>query len=208
MPNDLAARLAIMSETELTELGAQYDALTDEAQAFVRAEFARRSLDAPLIDDQPSAPEFQRVRTIRQYRDQAAAMMARSVLESAGIACLLRDENTVGMDWLWSNLMGGIRLQVAEEDVEAAEALLSQPIPESIAVEGEADFDQPHCPRCGALDISVVNVNTKVGAASMLILGFPVQSPIARDTWLCDKCGCRWVDEPDPSTAEPEAVQR
>ena len=59
------------------------------------------------------------------------------VLESAGIPCYLRDENTVRTQWLWSNLMGGIRLQVREEDRAAAEALLHQLIPEQTPTDDE-----------------------------------------------------------------------
>jgi hypothetical protein len=59
------------------------------------------------------------------------------VLESAGIPCYLRDENAVRMDWFYSNLLGGIRLQVREEDRAAAEALLHQPIPEQAPTDDE-----------------------------------------------------------------------
>jgi hypothetical protein len=41
------------------------------------------------------------------------------------------------MDWFYSNLLGGIRLQVREEDRAAAEALLHQPIPEQAPTDDE-----------------------------------------------------------------------
>lgn len=195
MTNEPDERLTAMTDSELRHMGAQYESLTDEMQAAVRAEYQRRSMEAPLVDDEPSSVELQGVSTIRQYRDQAEAFLARSVLESAGIACYLRDENTIRMDWLWSNLMGGIRLQVANEDVQAAEAILNQPIPASIAVAGEADYEQPRCPRCGSLDISFESLDTKVGATSILLLGFPLPSPIERDRWHCHACGCDWTDD-------------
>ncbi|NYF80738.1 DUF2007 domain-containing protein [Granulicella arctica] len=174
MANDLERRLTQMTDDELSHLGAQYHSLTDEAQGLVRAEFKRRSMEAPLIEEEPLVAAFESVSTIRQYRDQAEALLARSVLESAGISCYLRDENTIRMDWLWSNLMGGIRLQVADKDVQAAEALLTQPIPKSIAVAGEPDYEQPHCPRCQSLDVSFESTDAKVGATSILLFGFPL----------------------------------
>ena len=61
--------------------------------------------------------------------------MARSVLESAGIPCFLRDENTVRNDWLLSNLMGGMRLMVNANDREAAEAILADT---SLAAQSDA----------------------------------------------------------------------
>lgn len=195
MPEDLESRFAAMSDDEMLSLGAQYASLTDEAQAIVRAEFQRRSLDIPIVDDEPPSDALVKVSTIRQYRDQTEASMARSVLESAGIPCFLRDENTIRIDWLWSNLMGGIRLQVAEEDVEAAEAVLSQPIPGSIAIDGQEDYQQPKCPQCGSLDISFNNFDAKVGAVSLLFLGFPLPSPVDKDYWHCHACGVNWIDE-------------
>ena len=183
-----------MSDDEMLRLGAEYGSLTDEAQAIVRAEFQRRNLDIPVEPDEPSADALAKVATIRQYRDPAEAAMARSVLESAGIECFLRDENTVRIDWLWSNLVGGIRLQVAEEDADAAEALLSAPIPHSIAVEGQADYLQPKCPQCESLDISFNNFDAKVSATLILILGFPLPSPVEKDYWHCHECGCNWFD--------------
>ncbi len=134
MRDELETRMAAMTDEEVMQKGREYDSLTDEAQALVRAEFRRRGMEPPLMEESVDEATAHGVSTIRQYRDQAEALMARSVLESAGIACFLRDENTIRMEWLWSNLMGGIRLQVADADVQEAEAILSQPIPESIAV--------------------------------------------------------------------------
>ena len=112
-----------MSETELMNLAREYDDLVEPAQAALRAEFAQRGLEPPLIEeeDAPIAddPEEALV-TVARYRDMPEAVVARAVLEQAGIECLLRDENTVRMDWFWSNLIGGMRLQVAAKDEAAA----------------------------------------------------------------------------------------
>lgn len=195
MPNELEVRLASMTQEELVKMGREYESLTEAAQALVRAEFKRRLMEAPLVEEGDDVASVQGVNTIRQYRDQAEALMARSVLESAGIRCFLRDENTIRMEWLWSNLMGGIRLQVAEADVQAAEAILSQPIPQSIEVAGEADYEQPRCSRCGSLDIGIDSLDRKVKATSILLLGFPLPSPVEDEAFLCQTCGCRWLDD-------------
>jgi predicted nucleic-acid-binding Zn-ribbon protein len=202
MASELEALYAAMSDDEMRRLGDEYASLTDEGQALVRAEFKRRSLEVPEVADELSPDATKKVTTIRQYRDQAEASMARSVLQSAGIDCFLRDENTIRIDWLWSNLMGGIRLQVAEEDVEAAEAVLSEPIPDHIAVEGEADYEQPQCPKCGSLDTSFNNLDAKVGATSILLFGFPLPSPVDQDYWHCYNCGCNWLDESDTTATD------
>ena len=50
-PDDLAARYAGMSETELMELARSYDGLLETAQVALRAEFARRGLKPPLVKE-------------------------------------------------------------------------------------------------------------------------------------------------------------
>jgi hypothetical protein len=196
MPDYLAIEVEMkrMDDTALQRLGAEYSSLTERTQALVRAEYARRSLEAPLIEEEPEL-DGGGVTVVGRYRDLGEASLARSVLESAGIACYLRDENTVRNDWFWSNLMGGMRLQVADRDVAAAEGLLSQPIPETIAMDGQPDYQQPHCPRCQSLDISYETLDTKVKATSLLVLGIPLPSPVQKDFWHCHTCGCDWKDD-------------
>jgi hypothetical protein len=200
MDEDLKSQFSAMSDDEMLRLGAQYASLTDNAQTLVRDEFKRRNLETPDAEEEEQPDALLGVKTIRQYRDQAEAMLARSALESSGIACFLRDENTIRIDWLWSNLMGGIRLQVAEADVEAAEAVLSQPIPESVAVEGEPDFQQPQCPKCGSFNSRFNNLDAKVAATSILLLGFPVPAPPEKEFWHCIDCGTNWIDRGDSLT--------
>ncbi len=130
-PEKLRAYYSGLSEGELLEIGSHYDSLTEPAQHAIRAEFDRRGMSAPEAAD-PEDLEFQKLVTIRQYRDLAEAMIAKSALDSTGIPAFLRDENTIRMDWFWSNAVGGIRLQVKPEDVEAAEELLSQPVPSTM----------------------------------------------------------------------------
>jgi XTP/dITP diphosphohydrolase len=64
--------------------------------------------------------------TIRRFRDLPAAHVALSKLESAGINCELADDEMVRMDWFYSNLIGGVRLQVPENEVEDAEQVLAE----------------------------------------------------------------------------------
>jgi hypothetical protein len=128
--NELLETYRSASDGELLDLALTYDSLTQMAQNALRAEFARRRLEPPVIPDPAPEAELLPVVTVQQYRDLTEAQLAMGVLESAGIPSYLRDENTVRTQWLWSNLMGGIRLQVREQDRIAAEALLNQPIAE------------------------------------------------------------------------------
>jgi hypothetical protein len=194
-----------MSERELQSLAADWQSLTDEARTALAAEFAHRglTLTEPPIEAPP--PEYRDLVTIRRYRDLSEAIVARGAIESAGIFCFLKDENLVRLDWQISNMIGGIRLQVAAADVEAAEAVLNQPIPNSIDFGGqfldEPGFEQPRCPRCRSTDITYERSDRKTAIASLFIIGLPL--PLGSASWTCQKCGLRWEDKDDPTEPSP-----
>jgi hypothetical protein len=175
----LASFYAGLTDEELIQVGSQYESLTEDAKLMLREEFEKRSLDPPVLEELPDSFELQELTTIRKFRDLPEAIAAKSALGSAGIPSLLRDENTVRMHWMWSNLLGGIRLQVRSEDLEDAARLLSQPIPEAIDLDDGESYQQPRCPHCQSLDISL---------APLLLA--------PRGKWLCYNCGREWQDEP------------
>ncbi len=67
-------------------------------------------------------PRFVKVAT---YGEVYQADLAKSALEEEGIAVQLHDRETVSMDWLISNTVGGIKVRVAEGDAERARAILA-----------------------------------------------------------------------------------
>ena len=77
--------------------------------------------------------------TIQSFRKLSDATLAKGMLSSAGIGCLLLDDNTGRMLGFISDVIGGIRLQVNRVDAEAAAALLDQPIPEGSDSTGEGN---------------------------------------------------------------------
>jgi hypothetical protein len=201
-----AARYAAMSEVELLELAQDYDALTDSAKTVLRAEFARRNLEPPLVEDrtEPGEPAARSLMTVRRYRDLSEVLVARSLLESAGISAWIRDENLARMEWQYSNLLGGIRLQVEASDAEAAVEVLDQPISDAIPFDGKEEFVQPRCPQCGSIDISFEGSDRGAALTSLMLLSVPL--PLGGESWACAACGARWQetedDAPEPGTEE------
>lgn len=132
--------------------------------------------------------------TLQHFRDIPEALLAKGKLESAGIPCIMADGNLVRMDWLLSNAIGGIRLQVHEQDIETARAVLDEPIPPefSEAQVGE-DYTQPRCPRCYSLDIGFEKFNRFWTFSLWLLLSFPI--PILKNTWKCHTCGIEWAEK-------------
>jgi hypothetical protein len=60
--------------------------------------------------------------TLRTCSGLEEAGVIKSVLAGSGVESFVPDENSV----LWSNAIGGIRVQVAEEDVDRANDVLRQ----------------------------------------------------------------------------------
>ncbi len=192
-----------MSELELQDLLADWHSLIPEARSALAAEFTARSLEfvepPPPVDEAP--PEFRDLTTIRRYRDLSEALVARAVIESAGIFCFLKDENFARLVWQDSNFIGGIRLQVAAADVEAAEAILSQPVPDTITIPDQPGFEQPRCPRCTSTDIIWERQGRKAALASLYLFSLPL--PRGSESWTCNSCGLRWVDDDDDDRVHP-----
>ena len=132
--------------------------------------------------------------TLRQFRDIPEALLAKGMLESAGIECILADGNLVRMDWLLSNAIGGIRLQVDKQELEAARAILDEPIPAELDEEALGEpYAQPRCPRCCSLDIGFEKIDRFWTYGLWLLLSFPI--PIGKNNWKCYTCGVEWIEE-------------
>jgi len=140
--------------------------------------------------------ENQRFIVLRRYRDMPDAFLFGSILDSAGIECYLADENTIRMDWFWSNLLGCIKLCVRKEDAETASSLLDHGVPEKFDVEGVGEYQQPRCPMCQSLEISFQGLNKAVDYTSALMGG---PRPLHRSLWECNACGHQWPE----STEKP-----
>src|SRR5437899_11550641 len=111
--------------------------------------------------------------TLWRFRDLTEALIAKGKLESAGIESFLADENIARMNWLYSNLIGGVSLQVEQHRAAEALELLQQPIPEKInSGQPAVDYLQPRCPKCSSLDVGTDGINTFVTYATCLASGF------------------------------------
>jgi hypothetical protein len=200
---------------ELENVATQAYELTDLAREALKAEILRRGLAVDLIEDipakreppimpgdplppPPTEPEIldgefeqRNLVTIRKFRDLPEALLAKGSLESAGIDAVLTDDNVVRLDWFWSNLMGGIKLNVDSENAEVASSILDQPIPEDFDVAGIGEYEQPHCPKCQSLDVNFQELDP----AAYVSLAIGVPMPFHRKAWRCHSCRAQWEDD-------------
>jgi len=134
-----------MEDGELEKVALDFPALAEVAKSVLHSEMSRRHLTPPAeiaanYANEIAESEARRPVMIRRYRDLPEASIAKSVLESAGVECVLADDNLVRLDWFYSNLVGGIKLLVPEKDGEAAIQLLDESPPEKFDVEGVGEY--------------------------------------------------------------------
>jgi hypothetical protein len=82
----------------------------------------------------------------------------------------------VRLNWLNTNLLGWMRLQVPPQDWLEAVAIIDKPIPERFEVLGVGEYEQPRCPRCKSLD-TTFHENSWLAYASLYV-SLPI--PIVR----------------------------
>ena len=225
----LSERYAGMPLDKLQKIAADWHELTEIAQATLETEIQRRGssipgsvkgpklvtpqsevkisipealpeeTDDPPIDFAPDNSSGAKLVMVRRFRDLPEALLAKGSLGSAGIKSFLADDNIVRMDWFWSNLIGGVKLMVSPEDASDAIAILDQPIPEKFEA-SEGEYQQPHCPQCGSLDVSFEELNKSIAFASAYILA-PL--PVHNRGWTCHTCEHGW-DGPAEPGSDPE----
>lgn len=135
---------------------------------------------------------------VRRFRDLPEALLCRGILESAAIESFLADENTIRMNWFWSNLLGGVKLCVRNSDADEASSLLDQAVLEKFNVDGVGEYQQPRCPICQSLEISFQGLNKSVDYIRALFGG---PRPLHRSLWQCDSCGHQWPESDEKPPA-------
>ena len=137
--------------------------------------------------------------TLQQFRDVPEALLAKGKLESAGIACVLADGNLVRMDWLLSNAIGGIRLQVHQQDAAFARELSwTSPSRQSSARRKSANLTPS---RAALAVIRSTSASKKLIASGLSVCGcccsFPCRSektagsatPVEWNGWMNERAG-------------------
>ncbi len=152
---------------------------------------AKRWDNSPALRDSPwTLGEI--VITIATFSKPEEAHLLRMRLEAGGIPAFVQDENLVQMDWLYSNAIGGVRVQIAEEDIPKAKELLEQ---ESVALE-EAVAVQ--CPFCDSANTGIDELPRRISFLSLLLLNFPFL--FAKNRYKCSDCGKIWNERKRPSS--------
>lgn len=123
--------------------------------------------------------------TISRYSMPYEAHIAKSRLDSEGIPAFIADEHTISMQWLYSNALGGVKLQVPESYAETALDILLENREQALV--DDQGVDQDACPFCGSEDTEFYQLGRRW--AFLVFIGiqfplFPVKNGIK-----CKACG-------------------
>jgi tetratricopeptide (TPR) repeat protein len=139
--------------------------------------------------------------TLATYSHPLEAHIVKGRLESEGIWSFVADENMVVANWLYSNAVGGVKLQVREEDVENAQRILAdgpgeidweegEEGEEREIDEGDVENEPEQCPICDSHRIRYEKFAKRPLFLSWFLLGFPI--PFLRGEWVCQDCEYSW----------------
>jgi hypothetical protein len=131
-----------------------------------------------------------RVVVLTSFLHPADAHLARSMLEEAGIECMLADENISSIRPSYARLAGGVKLMVRESDAEAAAEVLGRVA--ARRAEAAPPDDPTRCPECGSEEVVRKSLALWFLLAGLLCLGLPFA--FTRTRWRCPACGHQWRD--------------
>ena len=134
------------------------------------------------IDSDGTTVAMNSLVTVATFDNLPKAEMARILLKQEGLVAVLTDGNMVATDWLLSNAIGGIKLQVASEDADRALFILN----EHLFAKDAEKTDQPGTLRfrCSECDSVIEFANCRAGGVE-----------------VCPKCK-NYIDVPETSDTE------
>lgn len=185
LPDKEIIELASIDKTEFKK----------DVYEIVMHEFERRGLkkknDTQKKQEQlQSRPLDKDLITLQRFSQPMQAHLIKGKLESGGIRCFIADEHLISVNWLYSNAIGGIKLQIKKTDVEKAKKILSEDQRIKSNEDRKKIKSDDLCSRCGSEDIYFEKYNRKKYFWSWLLLGIPI--PFLKRKWKCQSCSYEW----------------
>jgi hypothetical protein len=144
------------------------------------------------------------MQTIANFPDLASARVAQAALADEGIESFVPDENLAGIDWTLSTAIGGVRLQVAPDDANAARGLVQDLLQQPTVSEADLDVEEPElyeetgkdgCPVCRSEEVLPARFRKRLKAATMLfwplLLLWPLLAMLG-PRYRCGTCTNQW----------------
>lgn len=115
------------------------------------------------------------MKTVARLSELEDAYLARARLEGSGVRAFIPDEYTQAADGMYMNAIGGVRVQVADEDVPRVREILDLP---------PIDAGSLACPFCGSTNVRLRSFGAWT-AIGRLLRFLPPPQPRTADCLAC-----------------------
>jgi len=124
------------------------------------------------------------------YYNPIEANIVKSRLLDSGVQCFLSDENTITINPLYTQALGGVKLHLFEKDVELAKSILEDQDVQIPLTEEAETATVAICPKCGSSNVGYVQATKKrfgifTIIVSFLLMVYPFH---AKKTYHCFNC--------------------
>jgi DNA-directed RNA polymerase subunit RPC12/RpoP len=117
---------------------------------------------------------------LKRFDSPVEANIVKGLLDANEIFCFLQDEHSIGLNILYSNALGGIKLMIRKEDEEQALLLLQS----NTAANGL------QCPQCKSIHLHYITEQKNKTNWFFIALSFFWMSPFyLKKQYKCSDCG-------------------
>jgi hypothetical protein len=133
-------------------------------------------------------PVWQELVQVASFLEVHRALAAQSCLRAAGIHAVVPDQHYAGVRWDHAFALGGIRVCVPNDQVEAARKILAGIDPAEVDRVAEASRHADKvCPGCGSVSVHEIVRGRVPTLLAVLLLGIP--RLFERRSFICESCG-------------------
>jgi len=133
--------------------------------------------------------------TVGWFTEPWDAYIARGRLRAEGISSWIIHEHHIWANWMYSNALGGVKLQVLSQDAELGTFILERCWRGEYEEELDDEFGMEparRCPSCGSTSFKEgVGVSHGLTPFALYVL-MGVAYPPQKNTARCDTCRHRW----------------
>nr|WP_068891519.1 DUF2007 domain-containing protein [Pedobacter panaciterrae] len=124
----------------------------------------------------------------KTFYNPIEANIVKSRLMDSGVQCFLSDENTITINPLYTQALGGVKLHVFERDIPLVKSILHD---ENIQLpQEETEPGAEICPNCGSSHVGYVQATKKRFSLLTMIISFAllIYPFYAKKTYHCFDC--------------------
>lgn len=131
--------------------------------------------------------------TIATYNNAITANIHRGRLEAEAVPATLANEQYVIANWMMSNALGGIQLQVPATYAQAARDILKEIDNGEHILTEDDNVDVLTCPSCHSDNVKRRQEFWKISLLAFHLFAIP--SPFSQYDYRCKSCKHQWSDE-------------